>query len=64
MNEITKKRPGLLPVIVYLVVCYAVLKTLNGSIWRLLPILDVPALVILGLGFWFLLRKGKTAAAG
>ena len=42
-----------------LAVCYVGLKTLNGSIWRLLPVLDVPALVILGLGLWFLLRKGK-----
>ena len=43
-----------------LAVCYVGLKTLNGSIWRLLPILDVPALVLLGLGLWFLLRKGRT----
>ena len=40
-----------------LAVCYVGLKTLNGSIWRLLPILDVPALVLLSLGIWFLLRK-------
>lgn len=45
-----------------LAVCYVGLKTLNGSIWRLLPILDVPTLVILGVGLWFLLRKGRTAA--
>lgn len=44
---------------VLLAACYVGLKTLNGSIWRLLPILDVPALVILGLGLWFLLRKDK-----
>ena len=50
--------------LILLAVCYVGLKTLNGSIWRLLPILDVPALVILGLGLWFLLRKGKPAAAG
>lgn len=42
-----------------LAVCYVGLKTLNGSIWRLLPILDVPALVLLSLGIWFLLRKNK-----
>lgn len=44
---------------VLLAVCYVGLKSLGGSVWRLLPILDVPALVILGLGVWFLLRKNK-----
>ena len=49
--------------LVLLAVCYVGLKTLGGSVWRPLPFLDVPALVILGLGIWFLLRKNKAAAA-
>ena len=48
--------------LVLLAVCYVQLKTLNGSVLRPLPLLDVPALVLLGLGLWFLLRKGRTAA--
>lgn len=45
-----------------LAVCWLLLKSVSVSPYRFLPFLDVPALVILGLGVWFLLRKGKAAA--
>ncbi len=40
-----------------LVICYAGLKSLNGSMLRFLPILDVPALVLALWGLWLLCRK-------
>ena len=46
-----------------LAVCWLLLKSISVSPYRFLPFLDGPALVILGLGVWFLLRKGKAAAA-
>ena len=46
-----------------LAVCWLLLRSVSVSPYRFLPVLDVPALVILGLGVWFLLRKGKTEAA-
>ena len=42
-----------------LAVCYVGLKSISVSPYGFLPILDVPALVVLGLGLWFLLRKDK-----
>ena len=45
--------------LVLLAVCWLLLKSVSVSPYRFLPILDVPALVILGLGLWFLLRKNK-----
>lgn len=42
-----------------LAVCWLLLKSVSVSPYRFLPFLDVPALVLLGLGLWFLLRKGK-----
>ena len=45
-----------------LAVCWLLLKSISVSPYRFLPFLDVPALVILGMGLWFLLRKGKAAA--
>ena len=47
---------------VLLAVCWLLLKSVSVSPYRFLPFLDGPALVILGLGLWFLLRKGKAAA--
>ena len=46
-----------------LAACWLLLKSVSVSPFRFLPFLDVPALAILGLGLWFLLRKDKTAAA-
>ena len=46
-----------------LAVCWLLLKSISVSPHSFMPFLDVPALVILGLGVWFLLRKGKAAAA-
>ena len=40
-----------------LAVVWVLLKSLGGFILRPLPILDLPALVILAAGIWFLLRK-------
>lgn len=45
-----------------LAVCWLLLKSISVSPYRFLPFLDVPALVILGLGLWFLLRKNRAAA--
>ena len=42
-----------------LAVCWLLLKSVSVSPYRFLPFLDVPALVLLGLGLWFLLRKNK-----
>ena len=42
-----------------LAVCWLLLKSVSVSPYRFLPFLDGPALVILGLGVWFLLRKNK-----
>ena len=42
-----------------LTVCYVVLKTLNGSFFRLVLFLDVPAIFLLILGLWFLLRVSR-----
>ena len=46
-----------------LAVCWLLLKSISVDPYRFLPFLDVPALAILGLGLWFLLRKGKAAMA-
>ena len=45
-----------------LAVCYLYLKSLSGSILRIMPILDIPGLIILVCGLWVLIRKqpGKT----
>lgn len=45
-----------------LAVCWLLLKSVSVSPYCFLPFLDVPALALLGLGLWFLLRKGRTAA--
>ena len=45
--------------LVLLAVCWLLLKSVSVSPYRFLPFLDVPALVLLGLGLWFLLRKNK-----
>lgn len=45
-----------------LAVCWLLLKSVSVAPFSFLPFLDVPALVILGMGLWFLLRKGKAAA--
>lgn len=39
--------------------CYVVLKTLNGSFFRLVLFLDVPAIFLLILGLWFLFRINR-----
>jgi len=44
---------------VLLAVCYVRLKTMNGSLFRLVLILDVPATLLLILGLWSCLRKGS-----
>ena len=46
-----------------LTACWLLLKSVSVSPHSFLPFLDVPMLAILGLGVWFLLRKGKDAAA-
>lgn len=46
-----------------LAACWLLLKSISVSPWRFMPFLDVPALVLLGLGLWFLLRKGKASEA-
>ena len=46
-----------------LAVCWLLLKSVSVAPFSFLPVLDVPALVVLGFGLWFLLRKGKPAAA-
>ena len=51
---------GVTALLVLLAVCYVYLKSLNGSILRPVLILDVPALVFLVIGLWFLLKKNKT----
>ena len=48
--------------LVLLAACWLLLKSVSVSPYRFMPFLDVPALVLLGLGVWFLLRKRKTAA--
>ena len=45
-----------------LAACWLLLKSISVSPYSFMPFLDVPALVVLGLGVWFLLGKGKTAA--
>ena len=42
-----------------LAVCWLLLKSVSVSPHSFMPFLDVPALAILGLGGWFLLRKDK-----
>lgn len=46
-----------------LTVCWLLLKSVSVSPYRFLPFLDGPALAFLGLGFWFLVRKGGTRTA-
>ena len=46
-----------------LAACWLLLKSISVSPYSFMPFVDVPALAILGVGLWFLLRKGKTAAA-
>jgi len=56
----SRKMPLNVPVIglyVLLAVCYVILKTLNGSLFRIVPILDVPAVFLLILGLWLCFRK-------
>ena len=55
-------KAAVIALLVLLAVCYVHLKSLNGSILRPMLFLDVPALVLLMTGLWFLLRKntGKT----
>ena len=45
-----------------LAACWLLLKSISVAPFSFMPFLDGPALVILGLGAWFLLRKDKTAA--
>ncbi|MBD5085096.1 MAG: hypothetical protein HDT33_08625 [Clostridiales bacterium] len=40
-------------------VCYVKLKTLNGSFFRPVLILDVPAVLLLVFGLWFMFRMSK-----
>lgn len=42
--------------IILLAVCYVRLKTLNGSLFRLVLVLDVPAALLFLLGLWLCLR--------
>ena len=42
-----------------LAVCWLLLKSASVSPYSFMPFLDMPALVILGLGVWFLSRKDK-----
>ena len=46
-----------------LAVCWLLLKSISVSPYSFMPFLDVPALVILGLGVWFLLRKNGAKTA-
>jgi len=43
---------------ILLAVCYVMLKTMNGSFFRPVLILDVPAVLLLILGLWLCFRKG------
>lgn len=47
----------LLGFLLLLAVCYVRLKTMNGSLFRFLPVLDVPAAFLLLLGLWLYFRK-------
>ena len=49
--------------LVLLAACWLLLKSVSVSPHSFMPFLDVPALAILGLGLWFLLRKGGTWTA-
>jgi len=42
---------------ILMAVCYVILKTMNGSLFRLVLILDVPAAFLLILGIWLCFRK-------
>ena len=42
-----------------LAVCWLLLKSISVSPYSFMPFLDVPMLVIFGLGVWFLLRRDK-----
>jgi len=55
----SRKMTLIVPVIglyILLAVCYVILKTMNGSLFRLVLILDVPAVVLLILGIWLCIR--------
>lgn len=53
----TDLRVPVTALLLLLCVCYLELKTLNGSVLRFLPILDLPAFALLISGCWFLFRK-------
>lgn len=49
--------------LILLGLCYLGIKSLGGSILRFLPIVDIPAIVILGAAVWYFLRRRSTHAA-
>ena len=55
-------KAAVIALLALLAACWLLLRSISVSPYGFLPVLDVPALVILGLGLWFLLRKGKSAA--
>ena len=48
--------------LVLLAACWLLLKSISVAPFSFMPFLDVPVLVLLGAGLWFLLRKNRAKA--
>lgn len=60
-RKVTAKIPAI-GLVILLCVCYVWLKSLNGSVLRFIPVLDIPALIVVLAGLWYLCRKKQNTS--